>query len=134
MIDDYRKIKGHLYSLEGIVVYLYKDEHNSIIVKAMNGETKSLDTSTYRELLQRIPLTKNILVKNFKALPSAEPKGLPSNSFNKYKIEISNQINKTLYFEVQGGTIYWFEPNAKSYYGYRLTLIRFVDELQSILV
>ena len=130
MKNDYREIKGELYSLDGIIVYLYEKENDTIVVKDLDGKKIFLDASTYEEQLQQVPLTRDILVKNFFAVPSDEPKGVPANSNDKYKIE---KDGKTLYFEVRDREICWFEPNSKSYYGYRLTPVKYIDELQKIL-
>lgn len=130
MKNDYREIKGELYSLDGIIVYLYEKENDTIVVKDLDGKKIFLDASTYEEQLQQVPLTRDILVKNFFAVPSDEPKGVTANSNDKYKID---KDGKTLYFEVRDGEICWFEPNSNSYYGYRLTPIKYIEELQKIL-
>ena len=74
MKNDYREIKGELYSLDGIIVYLYEKENDTIVVKDLDGKKIFLDASTYEEQLQQVPLTRDILVKNFFAVPSDEPK------------------------------------------------------------
>lgn len=130
MNNNYIEINKRLYSLHGIIVYLYEEENDTIVVKDLDGKKIFLDASTYKEQLQQVPLTRDILVKNFFAVPSDEPKGVPANSNDKYKIE---EDGKTLYFEVRDSEICWFEPNSKSYYGYRLTPIKYIDELQKIL-
>lgn len=130
MKNDYREIKGELYSLNGIIVFINKKENDTIVVKDLDGKTIFVDASTCEKKLQQIPLTRDILLKNFFAVPSDEPKGVPANSNDKYKIE---EDGKTLYFEVRDGEICWFEPNLKSYYEYCLTPVKYIDELQKIL-
>lgn len=38
MKNDYREIKGELYSLDGIIVYLYEKENDTIIIKDLEAK------------------------------------------------------------------------------------------------